>query len=150
MVSLNAEDALKAQDPNTNNIAGKQGELLTGARPEGMRGRKSSRSGSLDGDLGRREGKTGREDNCSRNISSIQLKERGQSRSCGRVKSQSKDRDQKDTRIRERIGLGQRRRRSIPRSRSWGRRTRRNDRRSRSRSRSWGRRTRRNDIRSRS
>merc|ERR1719204_865432 len=135
MVSLNAEDALKAQDPNTNKIAGKQGELLSGARPEGMRGRKSSRSGSLDGDLGRREGKTGREDNCSRNISSIQLKERGQSRSCGRVKSQSKDRDQRDTRIRERISLGQRRSRSIiHRSRSWGRRTRRKDRRSRSRS----------------
>ena len=144
MVSLNAEDALKAQDPNTNKIAGKQGELLTG-----MRGRKSSRSGSLDGDLGRREGKTGREDNCSRNISSIQLKERGQSRSCGRDKSQSKGIDQRDTTIRERISLGQRRSRSIHRSRSWGRRTRSKDRRSRSRRRSRSKRGRRSKSRNR-
>lgn len=136
MASLNTEDedALKAQDSNTNKIAGKQGGLSTGTRPEYIRARKSSRSGSPDGDLGRREDKTGREDNCSRNKSCIQLKERGQSRSCGRDKSQSKDIDQRDTTIRERISLGQRRSRSIHRSRSWGRRTRSKDRRSRSRS----------------
>ena len=151
MASLNTEDedALKAQDSNTNKIAGKQGGLSTGTRPEYIRARKSSRSGSPDGDLGRREDKTGREDNCSRNKSCIQLKERGQSRSCGRDKSQSKGIDQRDTTIRERISLGQRRSRSIHRSRSWGRRTRSKDRRSRSRRRSRSKRGRRSKSRNR-
>ena len=133
MANLNTEDenALKALDSNANKIAGKQGGLLTGARTEDIRRRKNSRSGSLDGDLVRREGKTGREDNWSRNISCIQLKERRV-----RDKSQSRDIDQRDSRIRERISLVQRRR-SIQRSRSWGRKTRSKGRRSMSRNRTW-------------
>ena len=68
MASVNTEDedALKAQDTNINKIAGKHGGFLTEARPEYIRGRKSSGSGSLDGDLGRRDSKTGREDYNSR------------------------------------------------------------------------------------